>query len=388
MNIKTVTTIDGMNTVDFGSAASRFFWFRYIGTSAVYVSGNSDITAGGDGVAQLAVGDSVCVEALGGKVYVLGACKVQIHNTGDKFCPFKNAPAQSGGEAVDAYTKTESDDKYAQKTDVVPYKMGMDFGTCTTAAETVIKSVTTLHKVAPALGAVFAVKFNNAVPAQARLNINGLLGYIQYRGSSIPNGVINAGDIATFIYYSSSGFNTFEILSVENGGNADTVGGKVPEKIFYDNGISADLNGATQSGCYAASPDTLNAPLSSWWLVDTMNFDNQFIVQKAHAIGDTAVTVSYIRNYANDVWSEWKEISTTPIKSTTFSSNSAGTGNFNLWAPSENKVPISIQFDNKPCYAVPFLYNNQMWLGSTINEVTRQPVTGTTVSGTVYYIEV
>ena len=388
MNIKTITTIDGVNEVDFGSSASRFYWFRNVGTTAVHVSGNADITAGGDGVAELAAGDSVCIETLGGKVYVLGAGKVQIHNTGDKFCPFKNAPAQSGGEAVDAYTKTESDDKYAQKTDVVPYKMGMDFATCTTPAETVVKSVTTMHKVAPALGAVFAVKFNNAVPAQARLNINGLTGYIQYRGGSIPNGVINAGDIATFIYYSSSGFNTFEILSVENGGNADTVGGKVPEKIFYDNGISADLNGATQSGCYATSPDTLNVPFPAWWLVDTTNYNNQFIVQKAHTIGNTAHTVSYIRNYANNVWSDWEEISTTPIKSTTFSATADGTGNFNLWAPSENKVPISIQLDNKTFYAVPFLYNNQSWLGSTINEETRQPVTDTTVSGTVYYIEV
>ena len=225
MNIKTITSTEGVNEVDFGSNASRFYWFQNLGTTTVHVSGKADITAGSDGVAELAAGDSVCIETLSGKVYVLGAGKVQIHNTGDKFCPFKNAPAQSGGEAVDAYTKAESDDKYAQKTDVVPYKMGMDFGTCTTAAETVIKSVTTLHKVAPALGAVFAVKFNNAVPAQARLNINGLMGYIQYRGGSIPNGVINAGDIATFIYYSSSGFNTFEILSVENGGNADTVDG-------------------------------------------------------------------------------------------------------------------------------------------------------------------
>lgn len=84
----------------------------------------------------------------------------------------------------------------------------------------------------------------------------------------------------------------------------------------------------------------------------------------------------------------WKEISTTPIKSTTFSANADGTGNFNLWALGENKVPISIQLDNKTFYAVPFLYNNQLWLGSTINEVTRQPVTDTAVSGTIYYIEV
>ena len=97
MNIKTITTTDGVNEVDFGSSASRFYWFRNIGTTTVHVSGNADIVAGGDGVAELAAGDSVCIETLGGKVYVLGAGKVQIHNTGDKFCPFKNAPVADGG---------------------------------------------------------------------------------------------------------------------------------------------------------------------------------------------------------------------------------------------------------------------------------------------------
>ena len=118
MNIKTITSTDGVNEVDFGSNASRFYWFQNIGTTAVHVSGNADIVAGADGVAELAAGDSVCIETLGGKVYVLGAGKVQIHNTGDKFCPFKIAPAAGGGEAVDAYTKSESDAKYAQKTDI------------------------------------------------------------------------------------------------------------------------------------------------------------------------------------------------------------------------------------------------------------------------------
>lgn len=97
MNIKTITSVDGVNTVDFGSAASRFYWFKNIGTTTVYVSGDPDITAGGDGVAELAAGGSVCIETLGGKVYILGAGKVQIHNTGDKFCPFKSAPVSSGG---------------------------------------------------------------------------------------------------------------------------------------------------------------------------------------------------------------------------------------------------------------------------------------------------
>ena len=103
-------------------------------------------------------------------------------------------------------------------------------------------------------------------------------------------------------------------IKVNTAGNADTVGEKLPEKIFYDNGFSSDLDSATKSGCYAASPDTLNAPLSSWWGVDTMNFDNQFIVQKAHALGNTAVTFSYIRNYANNAWSDWTEMYTSGNK--------------------------------------------------------------------------
>ena len=250
MQVKTITTVAGVNEIDFGNDSSQstahFYWLKNLSDSTLYVSANPNPIAEKDDVAELPAKGAVSVETDEGKIYVLGAGKVEIHRTNSKFCPFDWQSSGSGGggtidaysktesdakyatksDVPDAYTKTESDDKYTQKTDVVPYKMGMDFGTCTTPAETVVKSVTTMHKVAPALGAVFAVKFNNAVPAQARLNINGLMGYIQYRGGSIPNGVINAGDIATFMYYSGSGFNTFEILSVENGGNADTVDGK------------------------------------------------------------------------------------------------------------------------------------------------------------------
>ena len=121
--------------------------------------------------------------------------------------------------------------------------------------------------------------------------------------------------------------------------NADTVGGKEPEKIFFDNGMSSDLDSATKSGCYAASPDTLNTPSSSWWLVDTMNFDNQFIVQKAHAIGDTSTTVSYIRNYANGAWSDWTEIYTAgnkPYVTGSFSGTSFTTASY----------------DSKPSFAI------------------------------------
>ena len=121
MDIKTITSTEGVNEVDFGSGASRFYWFQNIGTTTVHVAGKADITAGADGVAELAAGGVTCIETLGGKVYVLGAGVVQIHNTGDKFCPvFKRAPAQSGGGSGtgDGYTKSESDARYAQKSEI------------------------------------------------------------------------------------------------------------------------------------------------------------------------------------------------------------------------------------------------------------------------------
>ena len=106
MNIKTVTTVDGVNAVDFGTSTNRFYWFRNIGATPVYVSDIPDLTAGGDGVSELsAKGDITCIESSNNKVYILGKGKVEIHNTGSKLPPFKSAPIASsgGGEVVSSF---------------------------------------------------------------------------------------------------------------------------------------------------------------------------------------------------------------------------------------------------------------------------------------------
>ena len=397
MFIKTVSTTSGINPIKFDETGGVFYWILNTGLSTVYASTKATFTAGDDGVVSLGPKESRRLETNNDTVYILGEGQVEIHNQRDGICSFKQAPTSSGsggGGTIDAYSKTESDAKYAQKTDIptslpanggnadtVDNKHATDFITGEVAQRrTTIDDCTTsgAYAVSTVYTTDLPTEFGDWGIMDVRVYGLGIVQVIYFTGTK---NIIHRSKIMNQIEWTP-----WE--RINDGGNADTVGGKVPEKIFYDNGISADLNGATQSGCYATAPDTLNVPFSAWWLVDTTNFNNQFIVQKAHSIGSPTNTVSYIGNYANDVWSDWKEISTTPIKFTTFSSNSDGTGNFNLWTPSENKVPISIQFDNKPFYAVPFLYNNQMWLGSTINEVTRQPVTSTTVSGIVYYIEV
>ena len=149
------------------------------------------------------------------------------------------------------------------------------------------------------------------------------------------------------------------------------------------------MNDATQSGCYATTPDTLNVPFSTWWLVDTMNYNNQFIVQKAHMIGDVARTSSHIRNYANNAWSDWKEISTTPIKSTVFGMTTNGQAWVDTGLPVATTKIISVlcstqsmvghvwQLDGYSTWCASFYY--------TSNVAT--PVPNTPVSFTIYYFE-
>ena len=375
--------LDGTECAVVFSSNYKCFTVQNETADDIYISVSPNISAGKDGVRRIGAGASGAI-AHGAKntLYILGSGSVQVTASDSPGNFFKPAPAAGGGEA-DAYTKSESDARYPLITDVVPYKMGMDFGTCATAAETVIKSVTTLHKVAPALGAVFAVKFNNAVPAQARLNINGLTGYIQYRGGSIPNGVINAGDIATFIYYSGSGFNTFEILSVENGGNAATVGGvgiadlrQITQTVI--NTLPAVPNG---EGDFLVNCDTSDTSFPYWYghlSIRYGSYTGEYVAIFRTTGNDNKV---YYNTYLTNHWSGWQEISTTPIKSETMNVSTDSSGNAVIFEASENKKIISINCFVKQ--AVPFNYNNKQYGHFTEND--GSPYSGS-VSFTVYYI--
>ncbi len=103
MTIKTISTVDGINVVDFGNTVNEYYWFKNLGDTTVYVSNKEDFKAGDDGVSELtARGDITNIEATDGKVYILGAGKVEIHNTDSKLPPFKSAPVagSGGGEAA------------------------------------------------------------------------------------------------------------------------------------------------------------------------------------------------------------------------------------------------------------------------------------------------
>ena len=121
MFIKTVSTTSGINPIKFDETGGVFYWILNTGLSTVYASTKSTFTAGDDGVVSLGPKESRRLETNNDTIYILGEGQVEIHNQRDGICSFKQAPTSSGsggGGTIDAYSKTESDAKYAQKTDI------------------------------------------------------------------------------------------------------------------------------------------------------------------------------------------------------------------------------------------------------------------------------
>lgn len=97
--------------------------------------------------------------------------------------------------------------------------LGNGYGTCSTAASTTAK-VVTLSGYSLITNGVVAVKFTNAVPASATMNINSKgAKAIYYKGAAITAGIINAGDLATFIYNGSQ----YHLLAIDK--NVTSSGG-------------------------------------------------------------------------------------------------------------------------------------------------------------------
>ena len=106
--------------------------------------------------------------------------------------------------------------------------LGQGYATCSTAEATTAK-VGTLSSYALTTGGIVSVKFTYAVPASATLNINSKgAKAIYYRGAKITDGVIKAGDVATFIYNGSY----YHLLSIDRWQNdidglAEEIDGKL-----------------------------------------------------------------------------------------------------------------------------------------------------------------
>ena len=94
--IKTATTINGINSINFGNTDDRYYWCKNIGETTLYVSAKEAISPDADDVAMLESGDIVMIETYNQDIYVLGEGKIEIHESDTPVCPFK-ATAKGGG---------------------------------------------------------------------------------------------------------------------------------------------------------------------------------------------------------------------------------------------------------------------------------------------------
>lgn len=152
-------------------------------------------------------------------------CTLNVNNTGAKKVWYNNAEYTGNSNQVFGYANRHMTYIYDgtywvwighgidNNSTYTNAALGQGYGTCSTAADTVAK-VVTLSSYTLITGGIVSVKFTYAVPASATMNINSKgAKNIFYRGSAIVAGIINAGDIATFIYDGTQ----YHLISIDKG---------------------------------------------------------------------------------------------------------------------------------------------------------------------------
>lgn len=284
MFIKTVSTTSGINPIKFDETGGVFYWILNTGLSTIYASTKSAFTAGDDGVVSLGPKESRRLETNNDTIYILGAGQVEIHNQRDGICSFKQAPTSSGsggGGTIDAYSKTESDAKYAQKTDI-PTTLPANGGNADTVDD--------YHVSEP-------INMSTTIPPEYFTDVAR----------------INPATKKIESWHTDN-------IKVALAKDANTVGGKSASDFMPYIGYVDDLGAVNQNCICSYDGNTLNTPYKSG---KTLSSAGICIVNNINGILPTYFTIctgakecfiSYQNN--GEFVDVWKEISTTPIKST------------------------------------------------------------------------
>lgn len=148
--------------------------------------------------------------------------KLNVNGTGAYPIWYNNAEYTSTGTAYTGYAKRVIvymfngthwvwiSSSYDTNTTYTNASLGQGYVTCSTDASTTAK-VGALSSYKLVTGGIVSVKFTNAVPANATLNVNSTgAKNIYYRGAKITADVIKAGDVATFVYSSQ-----YHLISID-----------------------------------------------------------------------------------------------------------------------------------------------------------------------------
>lgn len=220
-------------------------------------------------------------------------------------------------------------------------------------------------------------------------------------GVSIPE--VKDDEISEHDTWSSKKINDMIPTSLPaNGGNADTVDGKHASDFVSSSTLQQVNNSRVEL------PSNVNVVE---WLVQNAKIGTQYF-RTDGAVGQTNLpgglntwmwfsydgnrclarawtsnngTTDFILDYVNTAGG-WKEISTTPIKSTTFSGTTNEYGNV-VFTAVGSKIPLFAECS--PYCGIPLRFYDNYWI-HCIDPVTNNNriVANTAVTGTVYYAEI
>ena len=456
MFIKTVSTTSGINPIKFDETGGVFYWILNTGLSTVYASTKLTFTAGDDGVVSLGPKESRRLETNNDTIYILGEGQVEIHNQRDGICSFKQAPTSSGsggGGAIDAYSKTESDAKYASKalygdttinvgrkaeTDVGEYSTAEGYnttasgasshaegsgaissrfsshaeGVSTTASATASHAegggtiASGIYSHSEGYGTTASGKFSHAGGHHTQALKEAEFAHGKFNQSnedtiySIGDGTADDARHNAFEITTTGGklhdkdIATTDLIPTElpaNGGNADTVGLRnshdflgrdyvYPSFAIY--GFGADLNNyVTDYHGFIYNCD--NSPIAhDCGFLDVSFYKGGVVLQKFSRTDNCVFT----RIRGANVWTDWKEISTTPIKKMTFPSMATNVnGGGNLFA-TDFGTPITIACTSRiDTQCTPF-FAASLWYVLAKDAITLDPIPSGSYTFEVWYI--
>lgn len=366
MFIKTVSTTSGINPIKFDETGGVFYWILNTGSSTIYASTKATFTAGDDGVVSLGPKESRRLETNNDTIYILGEGQVEIHNQRDGICSFKQAPTSSGGGGtVDAYTKTESDAKYAQKTDI-PSSLPANGGNADTVDGYHVDNLIHASESIPPEYITEFLRINDDTKSIERWSTNNLRVEFANNAAKAENadtvGGLHANDFTKIIDFGYTANDT------------KTAIGQLGKTTIYRCATWTDYPAE-----FIDSQGTLIA-------VNYNSTGTDLIWCTQIIVNPRPGNKMFIRYMDGTSVSDWKEISTTPIKSTTFSGTTNEYGNVVLAAVG-NKIPVFAECS--PYCGIPLRFNDNYWIRCIDPITNSNPIAANTaVTGTVYYVEI
>ena len=175
-----------------------------------------------------------------------------------------------------------------------------------------------------------------------------------------------------------------------NGGNADTVDGKHAENFIYPRAMlsNVDLNTILYPCSALIYGDCTNIPpVESWGTLLCYSGGTGSHVQLWATATDSSM---FKRHYDGVKWSDWEEISTTPIKKISFPSVATNVGGGGVLFFSDFGTPIVIACTSRTdTQCTPFLADSdsrKLWLVLAKDCTTLDPIPVGSYSFDVWYI--